>query len=696
MTRRFFRSGRELLARGGRQLRSNPPRQSWRFTREDGIDPDRNPDNHLPGGLAMSTAMGSDDAAQRREKAHKDFKSGNFRDAYDALRGLLLDKTVVPAGDDLNEAVALLERLNRANEIDELLESAVKTHEGDPTRWWFLWDVANQYRVGSQPNQFHRIPPQGFIVAGKFFRGPHRGGGRPVTALDRDRVRALQLMVQALPNALKDNDHAKVAGYLQAMAGMWMTGRLGQAESWRLQAKTDLAVLPDYEEGYGYFWGGNGGQTQGAPVDEQGNPVFHSVPKTFAAAQSDGQRWRWCLEQAIEFQPALRNEIHLAFADFLRDQFDVQTMAGAGWRFGREETDDSQEEEQGIFALPSLGENETIARLATGIKRFKLPDEFNYISIYMQVADEGAKSDLGVSALEHLARIFENRRQYPKAADYWRRLIQEHPSSKQVNGWKQELEQIEANWGRFEAVMSQPADRGATVEYRFRNGTAVELEAHEINVAKLLEDVKAYIKTRPRQFDWQKINVGDVGYRLVTENQKQYVGEKVAAWRMEIKPRPQHFDKRVTVTTPLQKAGAYLLKAQMAGGNTSYIIIWLNDTSIAKKPLDRKAWYFVADAVTGARCPRPTSSSSAGSNAGRITTPRSWSRISPSSPTPRANWSWTRHAADRLPVADHRHDAARKTQAGRLHHTAAWPTWASPASGMRSATTPPTTRPRST
>ena len=71
-------------------------------------------------------------------------------------------------------------------------------------------------------------------------------------------------------------------------------------------------------------------------------------------------------------------------------------MAAAGWRFGREETDDSQEEEEGIFALPSLGENETIARLATGIKRFKLPDEFNYISIYKQVADDAAKSDIGI------------------------------------------------------------------------------------------------------------------------------------------------------------------------------------------------------------------------------------------------------------------------------------------------------------
>ncbi|MGA2257949.1 MAG: hypothetical protein ABSG53_25065 [Thermoguttaceae bacterium] len=505
------------------------------------------------GGLAMSTAMGSEDVGQRREKAHKAFTDGNFRVAYDALRLLLLNKAVVPAVDDLNEAMASLQRLNQTSEIDELLESAVKTHEGDPSRWWFLWDVANQY---------HQIPHQGFIVAGKFSRGPHRGGdGRPVNTLDRDRVGALQLMVQALPNARKDNDNTKVARYLQAMARMWMTGRFGQVESWRLQAKTDLSLLPDYKEGWGYYWGGRGGQTQGALVDEQGNPVFYNVPKTFDAAQSDGQRWRWSLEQAVEFNPGLKNETQLSLADFLRDQFDVQTMAAAGWRFGRQGADDSQEEEEGVFALPSLGENETIDRLATGIKRFKLPEEFNYISIYKQVADDAAKSDLGASALENLARIFENRRQYPKAADYWRRLIKEHSSSKQAKVWQQQLEQIEANWGRFEPVMSQPAGQGATVEYRFRNGTAVELEAYEIKIPKLLEDVKAYIKGRPPQMDWQKMNIGDLGYRLVTENQKQYLGEKIASWRMEIKPRPRHFDKRLTVATPLQKAGAYLLIA---------------------------------------------------------------------------------------------------------------------------------------
>ena len=55
----------------------------------------------------------------------------------------------------------------------------------------------------------------------------------------------------------------------------------------------------------------------------------------------------------------------------------------------------------------------------------------------------------------------------------------------------------------------------------------------------------------------------------------------------------------MTVTTPLQKAGAYLLTGQMQDGNVSRIIIWVADTALVKKQLDQQSWYYVADAVTG-------------------------------------------------------------------------------------------------
>ena len=42
----------------------------------------------------------------------------------------------------------------------------------------------------------------------------------------------------------------------------------------------------------------------------------------------------------------------------------------------------------------------------------------------------------------------------------------------------------------------------------------------------------------------------------------------------------------------------------MEGGNTSRIVVWLDDTVIIKKPLAGQTYYFVADARTGLPVPR--------------------------------------------------------------------------------------------
>ncbi|MEZ6147359.1 MAG: hypothetical protein R3B91_18430 [Planctomycetaceae bacterium] len=71
----------------------------------------------------------------------------------------------------------------------------------------------------------------------------------------------------------------------------------------------------------------------------------------------------------------------------------------------------------------------------------------------------------------------------------------------------------------------------------------------------MIDDVKTYLKSNPQQVDWQQTQIDNLGYRLVQQNEKKYVGEQVAQWDVELEPRPEHFDRRVTITTPLQQAG---------------------------------------------------------------------------------------------------------------------------------------------
>lgn len=518
----------------------------------------------------------------QRETFQKAMNAGNFKDAYEGFRKLALDTNddKLRVGQDMTQAIQCLRNLGRVDEIDEFREAVIAVHKGN---WRFLETAADS---NAQDEHY------GYIVAGKYYRGHRRGGGKYVSTFARDRVRALQLMNQALPLALKDDDKAAVSQFHLHFANMLLQGA-GYSEAWRLQVLTDLTQLPDYEEGY--YWPGN--RNNGAPVDAEGNPVYHQVPKSYEAAQTDGERWRWFLLQAIEFNSTRRNEVDLIFANFLREQFGEQTMAYYGRWFRGDSDDDTKKNESGTYALHTLGEDETIARLATGIKRFKLPDEFNFIKVYQAIVARG-KSVYGESAMQALCDVFENRRQYPKAVEYWKKFIAQYGPGQNIYR-QQRLMQIVGNWGRFENIQTQPSGKGATVDFRFRNGKNVVFEASEINVTKLLNDVKVYLKSSPNQLNWQQMNIADIGYRLVEENQQQYVGERVASWALELKPRPNHVDERLTVTTPLQKAGAYLVTAKMADGNTSRIILWVADTAIAKKQLNGQTLYYVADAVSG-------------------------------------------------------------------------------------------------
>ena len=528
--------------------------------------------------LSAAEDPGSPAITLRRAQAIRHQEDGNFQDAYRIFRQLLLEGIPESSIDaaDLTRGWQCLRRLGRVNQVDSFVEDAVKKHG---THWPLLNAAANIY-----VQQEH----YGFLVAGEFERGHRRGGGRYVHATQRDRTRALQLFQQALPLALSDDDKPAVSNFLLQFARA-ITFGASQHAAWRLQILTDLdGNLPDYEEGHGSHDG-----TVGAPVDRQNQPVFHHAVASWQEALSDGQRWRWALDQVVENAPGRRNEVLLLLADFHHRQFGVQTIRSAGHFRDAGFAGDRQLE--GTYALHTLKESETLARLATGIQRFELPDEFNFIKIYQRIVQE-TKSGHTRQELQKLARIFEDRRQYPRAAEYWRRSISSPGANKSD---RSHLQQIVGNWGRFESVMTQPAEEGASIEFTYRNGKRIHFIAQRLLVETLLNDVKTYLKSRPERVDWKKININDVGHQIVRQDQDKYVGRQVASWDLELQPRPNHFDRRITVHTPLQKAGAYLLTGRMENGNVSQVVIWVADTAIVKKQLSGKSFYFVADAVTG-------------------------------------------------------------------------------------------------
>jgi len=534
------------------------------------------------GGAVWLFGADSPPEKEHRENLKKASQAGNYKEAYDGLRKLALDPKVdrKEVLDDLDMAITCLRHLGRIDEIDDFREAVIAIHKDN----WRLLDRAARTYVFSE--HF------GYIVAGKFHRGHHHGGGRYVIAVQRDRVRALQLMQEAMLKSAKETNKDDLARFYLHFAEVLTSGDSAY-EPWRLQYLTNLNELPDYEDS-----SRNDGQ-RGAPVLPDGSPVYHKMPRSYEEAASDGERWRWMLAQAAEYDPKRLNETEIIFADFLRGQFDVQTMAQHGYR--QPDEDEQKDKKNGTFTVHTLSDDETIAHLASGIKRFKLPDEFNWLQIYLRVAGRG-KSPSGEHARDMIAQVYEDRRQYVKAAGAWKLAIDEYGRGRN-NERQQCLNQIVGSLGRFEPAQMQAPGKNATVDFRFRNGSKVSFEAHAIKVSKLLDDVKAYLTNHQGQLDWNRMNIDNIGYRLVERQENQYIGDKVAAWDLPLKPRPEHVDDRVTVITPLQRPGAYLVTARMENGNLSRIIVWVSDTVVLKKQLEGKAFYYVADAQTGQPVP---------------------------------------------------------------------------------------------
>ena len=552
------------------------------------------------------------DHASQRQKAAKLLSDNNHAEALAIYTQLATDPTNTAGAlsDDFRSAMQGLNSLNRVAEFDQLMEDSIAAH---PQNWRLLLTIA-------QVVQQHEVTNDGYIVGGTFERGYHRGGGKYVSSRTRDRVKALQLLVSAMP--LMENDQtakpSEKGNFYQSLAEI--SGENRHGESWRLQDLTDLETLPDYDEaggGRGYGRGmfsipssgmqfGRGGigrgfignTSKGAPVDEDGNPIFIQLPTSWQAAKTDGERWRWAMEQSAIADPSRRSEVDLQWAQFLQAEFGVRDeFVGSVPFVVQGDEDEIADQEKPAWIVHELADTETVANLATGPKKLTLPDEFNHIAVINKVIlrNDGSKRQ----ALNQLVSVRMNRHQYPQAAATLAEVLKIVTEDYERESVQAQIDQIVKNWMEFDGTRIQLPGKAATLGIRYRNGSLISFTAQPIDIEALLADTKAYLQSGPPQLDYQKLQIENVGYQLVNENQAKYLQPIVAEWNLELKPPANHFDAETNVITPLQKPGAYFVTAKMQNGNEARIVLWIADTAISRKRIEDGTLYYVADSVSG-------------------------------------------------------------------------------------------------
>ncbi len=486
---------------------------------------------------------------------------GLWKEAFESYQQLLSDDELADAHASFyyQQAVECLRRLNRISDIDGFRASTLAQHRG----WRCLSAVANSYRTH-----------HGAMIDGVFHRGSQRGTGTYYNSQERDRITSLQLFEEAL-SQLDGTNHAQADFYAHFISKI-QEGRQ-QQQTWRLQTLSDLSQLPSYDTNY---YRHHRSQS-GAPTTTDGNPVVYTIPASWKAAQNDGERYRWLLHQRGLLDNNYQNESHYRYADFLRTQWGVHTI--------RSWNQNGQQDLSHALKLADLSNNETIAKLATGIQQFTLPDGHNYIHILQRLGND-KKNNYAKSAAQALATIYEQRNQRAEAVRWW----------KEANA-TDKMKHITGNWCAFE----QHWYEGSTAPLlRFRNADRVKISVQPVDMDLVMTTARDYIKSSPQQLDWHRFNVNNFPQQLLDGHFRAALGDIEKTWVQKLSPAKHYMDSVTPIRWEEKQHGVWLITAELPDGNTARLV-WRRDGLILiKRNLDKAVWYQVSDAITGQPIPK--------------------------------------------------------------------------------------------
>ncbi|QDV24242.1 alpha-2-macroglobulin family protein [Aureliella helgolandensis] len=549
---------------------------------------------------AIAMAVQAPSTAERFESAEKLFADHNYKEAGEAYRDVLRSSDAQPAR--VVQAMTQLEQcrnqLGEVHFVDSDLRTAVEIHG----RAYQVLDTAAEILL--------RSIPYGTVADQEFSRGHGRGyagrggaGGMGISVGEQDRLQALKWRHRALELASQADstiEPAELAKLHLRFAETLLHNR-DTRQAWRLQALTDLTAEPDYLD----FDSAGYGPARYAPVDASGTPVFYDLPESLGTAASDGARFRWALAQA-ERAPQVAPQASLQWAQFLSGQFSVETLQAEQWIF-RGGNNDAEEIQTKRLSLHTLEESETLARLANGIQRIELPDDFNAIRVYQKLSAPNVDDQrVAEEALSKLVQIFLNRRQYPKAAELLRDSISRFDNNPEVR--QQLLDSIVEPRLAFDPVPSQVAGEPAKLSVLFRNTNTISLSARRVDLEKLITDTKQYYRNFTNQDRNQFGGLKGVYPPQLSvpsnlfEGQiaEKYLIDAPVKWQTEVESRENHWDRRQAIDTPLKKAGLYLIEADVNDkAHLARCLLWIQDTIVIRKPLAGEWLLDVVDATTG-------------------------------------------------------------------------------------------------
>ena len=488
-------------------------------------------------------------------------EKGHYAEAYVVYTNIIFASDSAEVTDG-NRAQALLDaprclaKLRRFDEAEPLLDKAILERKE------FAVHVAYSQALGE-------LPHYGKMVKGVFSRVNE--WGVPYSSVEHDRVKRLKCLEAIMPELAKQTKLRQRWFWNEVVNALEMNGR-NRGAAWKLLELTSLTEIPQVEEREN--WGESDFEVGPAPVDENGEPLFYGLVKSWEDAKNDGERWMFANTARAAVDDFGRRNSARSLGVFAENQFGVYRLR------------DEDDLKNLIGDLRSLDDDETITRLANGIKRFKLPIEYNYIRMWRELNE-----------YHLIAREYERRYQFVKACEMWK---------KAGKGCSHCVERISSpNVSLSGNVPVVSYKKRGRFEVNFRNADELEFSLVKIDVARYLEELKDDIKNNRKRNNYH--NLWDVarfliGFKDLKKVEKYLIGEKYS-WSQKVSSPKDHFDAKKEIEVPYDlPAGDYLLEVTAKGGNRIHSILRVQRLAVVKESFAAKdgCELYVVDAETGA------------------------------------------------------------------------------------------------
>ncbi|MBR2364040.1 MAG: hypothetical protein IKA79_02450, partial [Lentisphaeria bacterium] len=469
------------------------------------------------------------------KEIRKLYYSRNYKEAallsYNTLKKMAKDSDEVLAGEIYRFGDVSYACLGKYGEQSSLQDFVMKNF---PENLSVLENLNNGFSFG-------------YILDGKLVRGYPRGvRAKSVNLQEYDRIRLLQHLYKAK----KKFDHSDPAARGKYYAALTLFLAKERGETWKNQNLTSLTSVPDYNKISSYSY-------SPPPVDKNGDPLLYKVPSSFESAANDGERLRYCWEMMKKApeNSAVYKQAFRDFANFLYKEFDFSFLDD-------QLKNEYYNYEENIEKIRSLKENESICRLASGVKKITLPEEYNYIRLFREAGEDVL-----------LARIFTSRLQLDKAVEHYKKALKKSPKNKDI---LKEIKNITGNHAMLLPVKMSVEGEKAEVKLIYRNGESAFVTVRELDWKKLYETflTKRSLVNEKVPYDLYSF----MGYSYWHNNKSHNLrtespwkelaeGKIVDSFEMKLYPRKGHLNTGTKIPlAKIKKAGFYLVTVKLKNG----------------------------------------------------------------------------------------------------------------------------------